>query len=181
MALSKPEQPPIGRRPSAVLMALFPEDGQIKVILTERSHELRHHAGQISFPGGRIESGEQPKQAALREAQEEINLNPDDVEVIGYLPGVITTANFHIAPVVGVLKQRPLLTASPDEVSRILIEDLSALLDRSLFEREPKQYKGVDYQTWVIKHPEEYIWGATAKLLVQCAELYYRQLNKGAA
>ncbi|MCE2516769.1 MAG: CoA pyrophosphatase [Alphaproteobacteria bacterium] len=181
IAMPMAEAPPDGRRPSAVLVALMDDGDRVQVILTERSAQLRHHAGQISFPGGRIDDGESAIDAALREAHEEIGLKPEDVEVLGHLPGVVTTANFHIAPVVGVVRRQVELTPAPDEVARILIEDIQPLLDRSQFEREPKQYNGVDYQTWVIRHPREYIWGATAKLLVQCASLYHHAIEKGAA
>ena len=147
IALPEAEVPPAGRRPSAVLIPLVIEDGVLKVVLTERSSTLRHHAGQISFPGGRIDAGEVPHLAALREADEEIGLKPEDVEILGFLPEVITTANFHIAPVLGLIQGTPSLTKQPDEVARILIEPLLPMLDPVNFMREPKQYKGVD-----IKH-----------------------------
>lgn len=177
----KAETPPEGRRPSAVLVALIDDGRNVKVILTERSAQLRHHAGQISFPGGRIDDGETAIEAALREAHEEVDLNPEGVEVLGHLPGVVTTANFHIAPVVGVVRPPVDLTPAPDEVARILIEDLQPLLDPAQFAREPKQYNGINDHTWVIRHPREYIWGATAKLLVQSAALYHHAIEKGAA
>lgn len=177
IVMPEPELAPAGRRPSAVLIPLMIDEGVLKVVLTERSSSLRHHAGQISFPGGRIDEGEVPHTAALREANEEIGLKPEDVELIGFLPGVITTANYHIVPILGLIKGTPTLTKQPDEVARILIEPLMPILDPANFMREPKQYNGVDYQTWVISHPNEYIWGATAKLIVQWAGLYRDQMG----
>ena len=170
------EPAPEGRRASAVLIPLVEMDGDLNVILTERSSRLRHHAGQISFPGGAIDHGESVEQAALREAHEEINLSPNDVEILGHLPGVLTTANFHIAPVLGLIKKDVSrdglgLTPHPDEVERILIEPIRPLLWRQNHRQEPRQYNGVDYKTWVIDHQHEYIWGATAKLIVQWSGL----------
>lgn len=170
------EPAPHGRRASAVLIPLVEDKGELKVILTKRSSQLRHHAGQISFPGGAIDDGETVQEAAFREAHEEINLHPSHVDMMGFLPGVLTTANFHIAPVLALVKRD--LTAAdinlsphPDEVDRILLEPIHPLLKHQHHRQEPRQYNGVDYQTWVIDHHEEYIWGATAKLIVQWSRL----------
>ena len=170
------EAAPQGRRASAVLIPLLEDQGELKVILTKRSTQLRHHAGQISFPGGAIDQGETVEQAALREAHEEINLNPSHVDVLGHLPGVLTTANFHIAPVLGLVKRELAtndmnLSPHPDEVDRILLEPIHPLLLEENHRQEPRQYNGVDYKTWVIDHHQEYIWGATAKLIVQWSRL----------
>ena len=165
--LSQPEAAPEGRRASAVLVPILDRGDHLELILTMRASTLRHHAGQISFPGGRLDEGETVIDAALRESHEEINLDPSLVDIRGFLPGVITTANFHIAPVLGIIKESPQLTPAPDEVERILIEPLAPLLDQDRHGREAKEYQGQPYKTWVIAHPSEYIWGATAKMLVQ--------------
>ena len=170
------ETAPHGRRASAVLIPLVEDRGELKVILTQRSSQLRHHAGQISFPGGAIDAGETAEEAAFREAHEEINLHPSHVDMLGFLPGVLTTANFHIAPVLALVK-RELTTSDmnlsphPDEVDRILLEPIHPLLKHQHHRQEPRQYNGVDYKTWVIDHHQEYIWGATAKLIVQWSRL----------
>jgi 8-oxo-dGTP pyrophosphatase MutT (NUDIX family) len=135
-----------------------------------RSTTLRSHAGQISFPGGSLDNGEDVIDAALRESREEIGLNSDSVDIRGYLPGVVTVANYHIAPVLGVIDHRPDLIPSPNEVERILVEPLAPLLDRRYHGREVKEHEGRSYQTWVIKHRSEYIWGATAKMLIQWSQ-----------
>ena len=170
------ETAPLGRRASAVLIPLVEDGGELKVILTKRSSQLRHHAGQISFPGGAIDPGETAEEAAFREAHEEINLHPSHVDMLGFLPGVLTTANFHIAPVLALVNRD--LTANdmnlsphPDEVDRILLEPIHPLLKHQHHRQEPRQYNGVDYKTWVIDHHQEYIWGATAKLIVQWSRL----------
>ena len=173
--LPAPEAAPEGRRASAVLVPILDRGDHLELILTMRSSTLRHHAGQISFPGGRLDDGETVIEAALRESQEEIGLNPDLVDIRGFLPGVITTANFHIAPVLGLIKTHPELTAAPDEVERILIEPLAPLLDRGRHGRQAKEYQGQPYQTWVIDHPSEYIWGATAKMLVQWSQAMFNK------
>lgn len=163
-----PELAPKGKQASAVLVAVIstPED-DAKIILTKRASTLRHHAGQISFPGGKVGMGETIIEAALRESQEEIDLNPASVKIKGFLSGVETIANFHISPVLGILDQMPNLTPAPDEVERILIEPLAPLLSSSHHGRQERIHEGRRYKTWVIDHPNEYIWGATAKMLVQ--------------
>ena len=167
-----PDLPPPGQIPSAVLMALVTmETGDTGIILTERSARLRNHAGQISFPGGRIDADETPVDTALREAEEEIALDRHSVSVLGHLPGVITTAGFHIAPVLAVIDGEVALTAAPDEVERVLIEPLAPLLDRRRHKSVMREAGGRRYQSWDILHDREYIWGATARILVQWATL----------
>ena len=161
---------PQGRRAAAVLIPIVEIDNEWKVILTERSKKLKHHAGQISFPGGAIDAEESVIDAALREAHEEIGLNPNLVEVIGHLPGVITTANFHIAPVLGIIREMPDLMPEPEEVARIIALPLQPLLSPSNHRQEDRINQGKTYQTWVIDHQDEYIWGATAKLIVQWSQ-----------
>ena len=173
--LPAPEAAPEGRRASAVLVPILDRGDHLELILTMRSSTLRHHAGQISFPGGRLDAGETVIEAALRESHEEIDLIPDQVDIRGFLPGVITTANFHIAPVLGIIKGDPQLKPAPDEVERILIEPLAPLLDRGRHGRQDKEYQGQAYQTWVIDHPSEYIWGATAKMLVQWSQAMFNE------
>ena len=165
----QPEADPVpeGRRASAVLMALIEDEDRYSIILTERSSGLRHHAGQISFPGGQIDQGETVLEAALREAEEEIALPAGKVDILGYLPGVVTTANFHIAPVLGVVNADVSLVPAEAEVSRILIEPVLPLLDPGRHRSVQREYQGRPYQSWEIQHDREYIWGATARILVQ--------------
>ena len=167
ITMLEPESAPKGKIPSAVLVPVIDAGDAPQVILTVRAATLRHHAGQISFPGGRINHGETPLDAALRESHEEIDLNPNEVDILGFLPGVITTANFHIAPVLGIIRSTPHLTPALVEVERIIIEPLEPLLDPQNHHMQNKKYNEINYKTWVIKHPTEYIWGATAKMMVQ--------------
>ena len=158
--------------PSAVLMPLVDlADGDIGIILTQRSTRLRHHAGQISFPGGRMDRGETPVETALREAEEEIALSREKVEIIGHLPSVVTTAGFHIAPVLASVRGAFTPIAAPEEVDRILIEPLAPLLRRENHVSVMRETEGQEYQSWHITHEREYIWGATARILVQWSSL----------
>lgn len=175
----EPELPPEGQIPSAVLVGLIDmDDGRLGVILTERSGQLRNHAGQISFPGGRIDSGETPDQTALREANEEIALDPQQVSILGHLPGVVTTAGFHIAPVLGRVHGGFTPVAAPAEVARVLIEPVSPLLDPRHHHSVMRQAGGRDYQSWDIRHDAENIWGATARILVQWGALLSPQIQE---
>lgn len=170
-ATTAPEPAPAGTRPSAVLIGIVDDGEAPRVILTERAAHLRHHAGQISFPGGRIEPGEDALGTALREAWEEVALPEDSLEVIGYLPGVVTTAGFHIAPVLARLSAMPALKADPGEVKRILIEPVEELLKPENHLAVQRQHEGIDYWSWTIRHEREHIWGATARVIVQWAQL----------
>jgi 8-oxo-dGTP pyrophosphatase MutT (NUDIX family) len=113
---------------SAVLVALFADeaspDGEARVLLTRRSKTLRFHQGEVSFPGGRLEAGETPERAALREANEEVGLDPDSVEVVGELSSLLTfSSQTLVTPVVGFLSNRPVLYPSPSEVERVFDVD----------------------------------------------------------
>ena len=166
-----PETSPADKIPSAVLIGLMEREGVLSVILTERAEHLRNHAGQISFPGGRIEEGEKPTQTALRETHEEIALPSEAVKILGYLPSVVTIKGFHIVPVLGLIEGAPPLAPSTSEVNRILIEPIEPMLVASNHKEIERSYNNKRYSSWVISHPSEYIWGATARLIVQWSRL----------
>ena len=174
----EPDRPSGGLLPSAVLIGLLDggADGA-QVVLTERAGHLRHHAGQISFPGGRIENNETPVEAALREAGEEVGLAVGDVEILGHLPGVVTVAGFHIAPVLGAVRGQPELRPDPGEVERILVEPVGPLLEPANHEPVTREHEGRTYRSWAIRHDREHIWGATARLIVQWSRLLYDTNN----
>ena len=111
--LSRPDPAPAGLRASSVLVPVIIDDARPYLILTKRTAHLPNHAGQICFPGGKIDQGESVMDAALRESEEEIGLTPDQVEPLGYLPGVIAAGQFHIAPVLGVVKPSVQLLPDP--------------------------------------------------------------------
>ena len=157
-------------RPSAVLVGLTVKDSQWQVIMTERAHHLAHHAGQISFPGGKVEGDDQSLvDTALREAQEEVDMPSKAVQVLGGLDTVISPVGFIVQPVVGIVAPDTPLVAAPDEVAAVLVLPLAALVDRSRHRRDSYLRNGQPRQFWVIDHVEHYIWGLSANILVDLA------------
>ncbi len=155
--------------PAAVLVPIV-HGTNPGVLLTKRTSHLNKHAGQVAFPGGRIEPGDaSPEAAALREAQEEIGLDPRRVEVLGRLPDYVTGTGFLISPVLALLPDGIELTPSPDEVEAIFTLPLHVLLDPAAPEQRTAEYLDRTRQFWVWPHEEHYIWGATAAILVHLA------------
>ena len=154
-------------RLAAVLVPIVLEPSPV-VLLTRRSALLRTHSGQVSFPGGRPEPGDADLAAtALREAHEEIGLDPRHVTLLGQLPAQDTfSSNFLITPFVGLLSGQARWAAAPEEVDAIFGLDLSVLLDPDA----PRRIKdGLRRGTWSWPHPDHDIWGATAAILVRLA------------
>ena len=140
------------------------------VLLTLRTSHLRAHAGQVAFPGGRMDAIDaSPEAAALREAQEEIGLDPADVELAGRLPEYVTGSGYHITPVIGLLPAGLRLTPSPDEVEAIFTLPLATLLDPNAPEQRTREFRGRQRRFWVWPHETHYIWGATAGILLNLA------------
>ena len=140
------------------------------VLLTLRAEHLRAHAGQVAFPGGRIEPEDgSTEAAALREAQEEVGLDPADVELAGRLPAYVTGTGYHVTPVLGLLREGLPLIANPDEVAEIFTLPLATLLDPEAPERRSRMFRGRERTFYVWPHARHYIWGATAGILVQLA------------
>jgi 8-oxo-dGTP pyrophosphatase MutT (NUDIX family) len=170
-ALDLVDRPPV---PAAVLVpfVLGPAPG---VLLTKRTEHLARHGGQVSFPGGRIDPDDPtPEYAALRETQEEIGLDPSRVEVIGRLEDYLTGTGYRITPVIGML---PVgldlgglgLELSPHEVDSVFLLPMAVLIDPNAPRRRRAHYRGRWREFWVWPHPEHYIWGATAAILVHLA------------
>lgn len=161
--------------PAAVLVALAPGPAG-GVLLTKRTAHLSAHAGQVSFPGGRIDpSDDGPVAAALREAREEIGLEPRHVEVLGRLGDYATGTGFRITPVLGLLP--PFmdlgelgLRPSPCEVDAVFVLPMAVLLDPQAPQRRRAFFRDRWREFWVWPHPEHYVWGATAAILVHLAE-----------
>ncbi len=150
-------------------MPLFGWPEQPGLIFTERRRDLRRHGGEISFPGGRAEPGETLVECALREAQEEIGLDPAAVEIVGALPPTSTVVtSFKVLPVVGLVPARLAHTLSPDEVERVIELDLDEL--RETFGMRRLIRRGVPFRTPTFDVEGAFIWGATARMLQQFFE-----------
>lgn len=151
--------------PAAVLVAVTdrPAPG---VILTVRRDHLRTHAGQIAFPGGRIDPGEDPIAAALREAEEEVALDPKSAEVIAPLDPYRTVTGYAVTPVIAVIPPDLALTPHDLEVADWFEAPLGHLLDPSRHKLEAAMFHGQQRHYYVIQWDERRIWGATAAMLV---------------
>lgn len=152
---------------AAVLCALFEEDQGLKVLLTRRAATLRQHTGEVSFPGGHLEAGETPQQAALREAFEEVGLEADKVEILGHLsPFSTRRVDMAVLPLVGWLNSQPLLKADPAEVAQILWVPLEQLWKEGSYHQEIwdlPQRQGLAMHFFQLE--QDIIWGATAQVL----------------
>jgi 8-oxo-dGTP pyrophosphatase MutT (NUDIX family) len=159
---------------SAVLALLFEEAGEARLLFTRRSSSLRAHRGEVSFPGGRLDADETPTAAALREAYEEVALNPADVSVVGWIHPVLTLVSGSlIMPIVATIDHRPRVVASPAEVERVFDVSLRELADPAIFHEERWSIPGRvipgspdhSFAVWFFKVEGEMIWGATARMV----------------
>jgi 8-oxo-dGTP pyrophosphatase MutT (NUDIX family) len=165
--------PPPGQTPAAVLVPIVPAPGGCYLLLTRRTDGLTNHRGEIAFPGGRLEPGETPSAAALREAHEELGIDPGEVDLIGGLPGVGTNlSRFWIMPWVGVLPpdSRARVVPNPAEVADLLDVSLDALAAPGCrrdqrFIRGRRVVVSPAYDT-----PAGTIWGATARIIAELLE-----------
>lgn len=150
---------------AAVLVPVtFSERGGA-IILTERSLHLRKHAGQVAFPGGRVDKGEDALAAALREAEEEINLDRRFVTPLGYLPSYYTGTGFRVTPIVALVEAGAPMVPNPDEVNRVFTAPLNVVFDMARYRLDSLVWEGERRRFFVVDHSEAYIWGATAALL----------------
>lgn len=156
--------------PAAVLIALVEGQAGFEVVLTRRTAHLTAHAGQISFPGGRIEPEDADDvAAALREAEEEIGLPTSRVEVLGRIGTYVTGTGFTVTPVVGLVTGPVSLRADPFEVDEILCPPLAFLMDPANHRRDSRELAGRVRHFHAIQWQQHYIWGATAGMLVNLA------------
>ncbi len=155
--------------PAAVLVPIV-HGAAPGILLTLRAAHLKNHPGQVAFPGGRSEPGDLSAEAtALREAQEEIGLQPGQVELAGRLPDYVTGTAYRITPVLGLLPAGLVLSPCEAEVAAIFSLPLSVLLDPDAPQREHAMWRGRRRGFWVWPHAEHRIWGATAAILVHLA------------
>jgi len=154
-------------RPAAVLVGLVDRGDGLQVLLTRRTEALRHHAGQISFPGGRIEGSDaSPIAAALREANEEVGLQPQDVEPLGYLDPFVTITGFHVFPVVARVAAAFSPVIDPSEVAEAFEAPFDFLMAPANERRFDVDYRGGRRTLVEFLFNEHRIWGATAAMLV---------------
>lgn len=158
-------------RDAAVLVPIVWHDAEPSILLTLRSSGLSSHAGQVAFPGGRLEPGETAEAAALREAAEEVGLDPRLPHVAGHLPQFFTGTGFRVTPVVAFIDPPLTLTPDPSEVAAIFELPLATVLDPAAPELRRAELHGQMREYWVWPHPEHLIWGATASMLVALAEV----------
>ena len=153
--------------PAAVLVPIVERPEGTTILLTRRTAHLRSHAGQISFPGGKSEPHDtSAEDTALREAEEEIGLPRERVEIIGRLGQRTTGTGFHVTPVVGLIEPTVELVPDPGEVETIFEVPLPFVLDPDNHRIETRLIKGLERQFYVMPYNGHYIWGLTARLLV---------------
>jgi 8-oxo-dGTP pyrophosphatase MutT (NUDIX family) len=159
-------------RPAGVLIPLRERSGELSVLLTQRSAELKHHAGQVSFPGGRMEEADLDVVAtALRETHEEVGIPPGSISVIGYLRPMLTVTGYAVTPVVGVVSGDVPLQLDRTEVEYAFEVPLAFLLDERNQRAAEREYQGRTIPTIEFHYEEERIWGATAHMLIEFRKL----------
>jgi 8-oxo-dGTP pyrophosphatase MutT (NUDIX family) len=152
---------------AAVLIPVVAHAQEPTLLFTQRTTHLRSHSGQVAFPGGRAEPGDASAEfTALREAEEEIGLNPSGVEVLARLPDYRTRTGYRVTPVVGLLTPPLSLTPDPHEVAEIFEVPLAFLMDERNCERRTREYLGQTVGYYVFEYQNRVIWGATAGMLV---------------
>ena len=159
-------------RPAGVLIPVLERPGHLSVLLTQRSAELKHHAAQVSFPGGRMEDADRDVvHAALRETQEEVGIPADAITVIGYLDPMPTVTGYAVTPVVGVVAADVPLQVDRTEVEYAFEVPLPFLLDERNQRAAEREYQGRTIPTIEFHYESERIWGATAHILVEFRKL----------
>lgn len=152
--------------PAAVLFPIVVRDAGHTVMLTQRTAHLRDHAGQISFPGGRVEADDlSPTHTALRETEEEVGLSRERVEILGFLPEYRTGTGFRVTPVVGLVHPPFDLQPDPFEVAEVFEVPLAFLLDPANHQRHEMHYRGALRQYFAMPYGDYFIWGATAGMI----------------
>lgn len=159
-------KPPI---PAAVLVGVVTGPDPA-ILLTKRNERLKRHAGQVSFPGGRIDPTDADAiAAALRETQEEVGIDPARIEVLGPFGDFLTGTGFRITPVLATLPPGLAYTPAPEEVEAVFHYPLATLLNPEAPRRERQERNGATRDVWIWPHTEHVIWGATAAILAHLA------------
>jgi 8-oxo-dGTP pyrophosphatase MutT (NUDIX family) len=155
-------------RTAGVLVPLIERESGLQMLFTERREDLPEHPGQISFPGGRSEHNDADlTQTALREAHEEVGLNPSMVQIAGFLPAQAVISGYAVVPVVGLIESGFQPVAEESEVAGIFEVPLEFLLDESSGRRDDRERDGVLLETWEYRWEQHRIWGATGHMVRQ--------------
>jgi 8-oxo-dGTP pyrophosphatase MutT (NUDIX family) len=163
-----------GLRDAAVLIPVVDHKDGATVILTKRTEKLRHHSGQVAFPGGSIDPTDaSAEDAAQRETEEEIGLDRGFVEVIGRLPDYVSGSGYRVAPVLGVVRPGFLLTLNVDEVDDAFEVPLAFLMDEVNHGRESREWQGHMRHYYVMPYGDRHIWGLTAGIIRVLYERLY--------
>ena len=161
-------------RDAAVLIPVVDYGDHTRMILTKRTEKLRSHSGQISFPGGRIDATDPtPEFAAMREAEEEIGLTPDYVDVVGRMPDYVSGSGFRIAPILAVVRPGFSLKINEDEVDDAFEVPLGFLMDPANHNRESRIWQNRERYFYTMPFGERYIWGITAGIIRNVYERLY--------
>jgi 8-oxo-dGTP pyrophosphatase MutT (NUDIX family) len=152
-------------RPAAVLLPIVKRPQGLTVLLTLRASDLRAHSGQVAFPGGKIDAGETPREAALREAREEIGLEEPFIEPLGWLDPYLTGTGFRIAPLVALVEPSFALRVNTREVDEVFETPFAFLMDPANHRLDEREWQGRRRQFYAMPHDGRYIWGATAGIL----------------
>ena len=157
--------------PAAVLFPIVLRNGAQTVLLTQRTAHLRDHAGQISFPGGRVEPEDlSPMDTALRETEEEIGLTRDRIEILGFLPEYRTGTGFRVTPVVALVSPPFDIHPDPFEVAEVFEVPLAFLLDPANHKRHSIHHQGAMRHFFAMPYGDYFIWGATAGMIRSLTE-----------
>ena len=152
-------------RPAAVLAPIVARPDGLSVLFTLRSSSLRAHSGQVAFPGGKIDWGETPEEAALREAREEIGLEERFIEPLGWLDPYLTGTGYRVAPLVALIDPSFTLTVNKAEVDEVFEAPFAFLMDPSNHRLDEREWRGQVRRFYAMPHQGRYIWGATAGIL----------------
>jgi len=164
--------PSDGLKPAAVLVPIFLWEEKWHVLLTRRSQKVEHHKGEISFPGGHVDDDDENNcSAALREAEEEVGVPPDKVEILGRLDDIVTITGFRVRPFVGRIEYPYQFVASDDEIEEIILLPLSGFVEPDRCVKSVHDRGGESYPIYFFKVEGYTVWGATAKILVQLLKL----------
>ena len=162
-------------RPAAVLVPVIRRAPELTVLLTERTAHLRSHAGQVAFPGGAIDGGEGPVAAALREAHEEVALDPRHVEPLGFLDGYLTRTSYAVTPVIGLVDAGAEFTPHEAEVALVFEVPLRFLMSEANHEKHSLEWQGKERHFHAMRYGGHYVWGATAGMIRNFFERMYRE------